>query len=229
MKLHLFLFPFIFFLCSNFTFAQNTRLNSEFQSWNEIQLILPVVTEKDSEGKSFDKITVNFTGNLRIGRRNLDFLDNRIATTIDFRVNKFVSFVTGVLYRKDELTKNRQRYETRLNASVVFSKSWSGFTFRNRNVLEHRFRNSRSDTNLYRNRTQISYPLKFKNRELFTPYISEEGYLDLQSHIWAQNEFYAGITRRINPRASIDLAYIRNDLQPVNANGFNFGLRIRLR
>jgi hypothetical protein len=229
MKLRLLLLSLAVFLCLNVTFAQTPPLNSEFQSWNEIQLILPVLKGKDSRKKSFDKITFTFTGNLRIGRRNFDLLDNRIATSIDFRVNKLVSLMTGVLYRKDELTINRQRFETRLSGGVVFSKSWKGFTFRNRNMFEHRFRNSRNDTNLYRNRIQLSYPLKFKNKELFTPFISEEGYLDLLSHNWVQNEFYAGLSRKINPRTSIDLAYLRNDSQPVNVNGFSFSLKIRLR
>ncbi len=203
MKLQLLFIFLAISLCSNITFAQTSHLNSEFQSWNEIQLILPVITGKDSNGKSFDKITVNFNGILRIGRRNLDFLDNRIGTSIDFRINKFVSLTTGVIYRKDELTKNRQRFETRLSAGVAFSKSWRGFTFRNRTLLEHRLRNSRNDSNLYRNRIQVNYAIRLKNKELFSPYISEEGYLDLQSGDWVQNEIFAGLTRKINPHTTI--------------------------
>ncbi len=217
MKIRLLLIFSSIFLFSNIVYSQTAPLNSEFQSWNEVQLILPLVRAKDAKGKSFDKVTATFNGVLRIGRKNLDFLDNRAGATIDFRVNKFVSLLTGVLYRKDEIVKNRRRFETRLDFGVVFSKSWRGFSFRDRNMFEHRFRNSRNDTNLYRQRIQVSHPLKFDGKEIFSPFISEEGYRDLHLNKWIQNEFFAGATRKINRKTSIDLAYVRVDAQPVNA------------
>jgi hypothetical protein len=229
MKFRLFPFLLSLFVLSGVNYAQTQPLPSGFQSWNEVQLVLPLKRTRDSAGKGIDKITATFVGNLRIGRNNLDFLDNRVGATVDFRINKFVSLLTGVLYRKDETTINRQRYETRLTTGVVFSKSFRGFSFRNRNMFEYRLRNSRNDTNLYRNRIQVSYPLKIKNKEIFAPFISEEGYLDLNSHKWVQNEFYAGITRRLNPRTTIDFAYIRSDTQPVNVNGLSVSLKMRLR
>jgi Protein of unknown function (DUF2490) len=226
----LFFLPIFFapFLFSQTVFSQ-TPLESKFQSWNEIQLILPVLRGKDSKGKSFDRVTATFGGILRIGRKNLDFIDNRISTALDFRVNKYFSLLTSVLYRKDELTKNRRNYETRLDFGFTVAKTLKNFTFKDRNEYEHRFRNSRADTNLYRNRLQVSYPIKYKKKELFSPFISEEGYYDLKTKIWVQNEFFAGITRKLTPKISLDLAYIRVDGRPVNVNGFSLGLKIKLR
>ncbi len=229
MKTRFLLFLSIILFCSSFTYSQTPVKDSVFQSWNEVQLILPVVTRKDAKGKNFDRATASFNGVLRIGRKNLDFLDNRIGVTIDFRVNKYVSMVTGALYRKDELAVNRRNFETRFNIGAVFSKTWRGFTFRDRNMYEHRFRNSRSDTNLYRQRFQVSYPIKREKKDFFAPFISEEGYYDLRLCKWVQNEFFVGVTRKINPKTSIDLAYIHSDNQLVNVNGVSINLKIRLR
>ncbi len=224
---------FIIFLvvswCFSSSSAQTAKLESEFQSWNDIQLILPLVTSKDKKGGGFDRVTVTFTGTLRVGRKNLDFLDNRAGASVDFRISKYFSLTSAVLYRKDELVKNIRRYETRLDAGAVFSKTWQNFSFRDRNMFERRFRNGRKDTNLYRSRIQINRPFKRRDTELFTPFISEEGYYDLTAEKWSQNEFYAGITRRINKRAAVDIAYVRVDAAPVNVNGLNLSLKIKLR
>ena len=219
----------IIFLCSIAAFSQAAPLPSQFQSWNEVQLIVPLVRSKDAKGKSIDKVTAIFNGVLRIGRSNLDFLDKRAGATIDFRLNRYLSLFAATLYRKDEIVVNARRYETRLDVGATFSKTWRNFSFRDRNLFEHRFRNGRNDLNLYRQRIQVSHPVKFNEKELFSPFISEEGYYDLQSKTWIQNEFFAGITRRINRNTSIDIAYIRNDSRPVNVNGISLNLKIRLR
>lgn len=217
----------ILLLFSFSVFAQQDSLPEQTQSWNELQLILPLKYGKDRKGKTIDKITASFSGIARIGRK--DFLDNRIGSTIDYRVNRYLSVFGGVLYRQDEITKNQPRNETRLTTGATLSATWRGFTFRDRNMFEHRFRNNRADTNLYRQRIQISHPIKYKEKEIFAPFISEEGYFDLQTKEWVQNEFYAGITRRLTPKISLDIAYLRSDTRPVNVNGLSLNLRIRLR
>ena len=137
--------------------------------------------------------------------------------------------MTGTLYRKDELVVNRRNYETRLDFGLVASKIWKKITVKDRNMYEHRFRNSRADTNLYRSRLNISYPIKLKEKEIFSPFITDEGYFDLKTKKWTQNEFLAGITRKFTPKISLDLAYIRNDSSPTNVNGLSTSLKIKLR
>lgn len=218
----------LLFGCLTACFAQ-TSPHPGFQSWNEIQLIVPLVRKKDAQGKNIDKVTAVFSGIARFGRSNYELVDNRYGVTVDFRLNKYVSSFGGTLYRRDELTDNAIRYETRLLGGAVISGFWRKFVFRDRNMFEHRVRNSRNDTNLYRQRIQISRPLKYKERELFSPFISEECYYEFTSGRWVQNEFYAGITRRLNAKTSLDIAYVRNDSRPTNVNGLSMNLRIRVR
>lgn len=222
-------FLLLIFIFAFFSYTPAQNLETKFQSWNELQLSLPIKTEKDSKGKSYDRIVVIITGNLRVGRISFDLVDSRIGLALEYRINKYVQLMTGATYRKDEITKNAARYETRYDAAITFSKTWKEVTFRNRNMYEHRFRNSRTDTNLYRNRTQISFPLKSKKKEIFSPYISEEGYLDLSSKKWVTNEFFAGINRKINKRTAIELAFVHSDSKPYNVSGLHFGLKIKLK
>lgn len=213
----------------NFVAGQTSAPKSVFQSWNETQLILPLIRSKDAKGKSFDRLTATFSGISRIGRKDFDFLDDRVGLTLDLRVNKYLSLFGGSLYRRDEIVENVKRYETRLMTGAIVSKVWHEFSFRDRNMFEHRFRNGRGDTDLYRQRIQISHPLRWEKKELFSPFISEEGYYEITSRQWVQNEFYAGITRRINSKTTLDIAYLRNDSKPVNVNGLSLNLKIRLR
>jgi hypothetical protein len=215
-------------LCSQTLYSQ-TSLPEKTQSWNEVQLIIPLEQGEDSKGKKIDKITMTLGGIFRFGRKNWDIVDNRYSVTFDFRVNKFLSLMAATLYRKEEQILNRRNYETRLNFGFVLSKTLKKFNIRDRNMYERRFRNSRADLNLYRNRLNISYPIFHKEKELFSPFISEEAYLDLQTGRWVQNEFYAGISRKLTPKITLDLSYIRNDSSPINVNGLSTSLRIKFR
>lgn len=217
------------FLFSAVARAQTAPLPSAFQSWNELDLIVPLARGKDEKGKKIDKLTATFIGVERIGRDNFDLLDNRAGANLDYRLSRHFSVLTAVLYRKDEIVENVRRYETRLDFGGTVSETWHNFTFRDRNMFEHRFRNSRGDLNLYRNRIQINRPVKRGKKELFSPFISEEGYYDLRAKLWITNEFFAGITRKLNDRTSIDIAYIRADTRPVNVNGISLNLKIKLR
>ena len=227
MRILLFISTILF--CLTAAFSQTAPLPSKFQSWNEVQLILPLLKGRDVKGKSIDKATVTFNGIVRIGRSNLNLLDRRSDVALDYRFNRYIALLTSVLYRRDTLVRNVPRYETRFDFGAVFSKSWSKFTFRDRNLFEHRLRSGRADINVYRQRIQVGHPINFRKKEIFSPFISEEGNLDLKTRKWILNDFFVGITRRLNSRTSIDIAYIRSDLRPVNVNGLSLSLKIRLR
>ena len=225
---HLIIFSIILTLAAA-VHPQTAPLPSAFQSWNEVQFNVPLVRSKDKKGISIDRLTATFSGTFRFGRKSFDFIDDRAAMTLDFRINKYFSILAGSLYRRDEIVKNVPRYETRFNTGANFTAKRGNFTFRDRNLYEHRFRNSRSDLDVYRQRIQVSYSVKRGDKELFAPFISEEGYYDLNLKTWFRNEFYIGITRSLNKKTSLDIPYVRNDTRPTNVNGLNVVLKIRLR
>jgi hypothetical protein len=227
MRSFIIIFILIFFAAA--VRSQSAPLPSAFQSWNEVQLIAPLVRSKKADGKTNDKITAIFNGTFRFGRKSFDFIDARAGMMLDVRVNKYFSILAGGLYRREEIVKNVPRYETRIQTGANFSAKRGNFTFRDRNLYERRFRSRRRDLNVYRQRIQISYSVKRGDKELFAPFISEEGYYDLNLKTWFSNEFYVGISRTLSKKTSLDIAYVRNDTRPVNVNGLSLTLRIKLR
>jgi hypothetical protein len=206
------------------------QAKSEFQEWNEVQIIYPLKQEKDKKGKTFDRITATFSGIFRFGQKNLsEFVDLRAGLTLDFRVNKFTHLYTGYQYKRDEALPNARGYEQRINFALGLEKTWKKFTLKERNMYEHSFRVNRVDSNRYRQRFQASYSITKNKKELFAPYVSEEGYWDLDNHLWARNEFYLGITKKFTRHYSADFYYIRLDVLPVNANGIGVTLKIKLK
>jgi hypothetical protein len=213
-------------------FAQtSSSAKSEFQEWNEVQLICPLKQKKDKKDKTYDVITATFSGIFRLGQNNLSqFVDSRAGLTLDFRVHKYAHLYTGYQYRTDDALPHTRGYEQRINFALGLEKTWDKFTLKERNMYEHSYRVNRIDTNRYRQRVQASYSITGKEKkELFAPYVSEEGYYDTDNHSWVRNEFYAGITKKFNKRYSADFFYIRLDTLPVNANGIGVTLKIKLK
>ena len=87
----------------------------------------------------------------------------------------------------------------------------------------------RNDISVYRTRLQISVPVKHNGKILFSPFLSEEAFYDFHADRFNNNELFLGITRRLNPRTELDVAYIRNDTAPANVNGLSLNLKITLR
>ena len=208
--------------------AFNQNLPEKFESWNEVQFIVPLGKGKDRSGKTIDKWTLTLSGIARIGRRPPELVDGRTGASLEYRANRHITLLTNLLYRRDENTEGVKRYETRLDLGATLSKSFGDFTLRNRAMYEYRFRNGRANIQLYRNRIQASYPIKKGGTVLFTPFVSDEGYYDMTGKTWSQNEFYAGVSRKLSSRTTLDVAYVRNDTRPTNVNGLSLTLKVRL-
>jgi hypothetical protein len=208
--------------------SQSAPRSAVFQSWNEVQLIVPLLRSQDAKGKNVDRVTTTFSGIARLGRKD-DLVDGRMGFNIDFRVNEHLSLLTGVVYRRDELTKNEPHSETRITVGGTLSAIVGLFSIRDRNMYERRVRNQRNDTNVYRNRLQIYVPLKRDGKTLFSPFISEEAFYDITAGRGILNEFFAGVSRNLAPRTALEIAYIRADGKPANVNGLSLTLKITLR
>jgi hypothetical protein len=200
---------------------------SVFQSWNEVQFIVPLVRSEDANGKTVNRVTAIFNGIGRFGRGQL--VDGRIGVELNFRVNKYVTLVGSALYRGDEVVRNVRHGETRLAAGATLSLLLRKFSIRDRNLIEHRVRIDRGDINVWRHRLQISHPVTQNGKTLFSPFLSEELFYDAHARRFNNNELFLGITRQLTKRSALDIAYIRNDTAPANVNGISLALKITLR
>lgn len=213
-------------------FSQSTAPESDFQVWNETTVTIPLIKSKDAKGKEIEKLDLFFNGVLRLGNNVQNAADRRIGFGFNYKINKYLTFTPAYLYVAAQPAKNgRTDYETRLRFSLTAEKKFTNFALRDRNMIEHRIRNARSDSTRYRNRFQFLYPIKKEGKELFTPFVYDEVYYDFTEKEFTRNDFSAGITKKFNKTFSADFFYLfRNTkattLKYVNAVGVNLKFKI---
>jgi hypothetical protein len=219
---------FVLLISTTCLFSQSGQPDAVTQSWNEVEITVPLIQKVNTDGKKVDQFSAIFNGILRTSRLT-HMEDRRAGFGLSYRLSKYFSMYAALLYRRDEIVKNVPHIEKRLDIGPTFSITLNKFTIRDRNMYEHRYRNGRVNTDFYRQRFQVFHPLNYKGKTLFTPYVSEEVYFQIHARQWVQSEFYAGISRRLNTKSVLEIAYIRNDVRPVNNNGLSLTLRVKVR
>jgi hypothetical protein len=205
------------------------QVQTDKQLWTNVDFIVGLKKEKDSNGKTFDRIAMNLSLINRFGDDISRPVDQRIGATFDFRVNKFLTLSAGYLYQKATPSKTIKNYESRLSFAATLSKRFGNINLKTRQQIEHKFRNGREDNKNYRPLFQANYFVVKNDKELFSPFVSNESYYDTLSKSWNRNEFRAGITKSLNKKVSADFYYIRLDTKTLDANGLGLGLRFKLR
>lgn len=199
----------------------------DFQSWNDIQLSFPLI----KNDKEVEKLSFFVSGTLRVGRNLSHFVDERIGAGFDIFVNKYVSLTPSYFYRAGQPFAGRKEYEHRLRFDVSLEKKWSAFSIKDRNRIEYRIRNSRSDSVRYRNKIQLKIPVKTDGKEIFAPFVATEPFYDFQAKAWTRNEFSAGISKKLSPNASGDFYYMLqsnrgNVLKTINIVGISLKFKV---
>jgi hypothetical protein len=212
-------------------FAQTALPEADFQFWNETQITVPVINAKDKNGRDFERLALFLSGTLRFGRNYTRFVDERIGAGLDFKINRYLTFTPSYLYRAAQPYRNRREFENRLRLALTVENKWKKFSLRDRNMFEHRLRNSRADALRYRNKLQFIYPVHKDNKETFAPFIYDEVFYDFQDKTLTRNELTIGINKKFTPGFSADFFYVYqrnrgNVLRDVNALGINLKYKI---
>jgi len=227
----LFLFLFTIFTCISTALSQTSETDDlDKQFWNETELVFPLVKKEGESGETIDKLSLLVNGNLRFGRNISRLTDKRIGFGFDYRLNKYVSFTPSYIYIAQQ-SAGVNEYESRLRFAVNLENSWKKFSVDDRNLIEHRFRNSRSDSVRYRNRLRFRFPIKKDDKELFVPFAANEIYYDFQEKTFSRNEFSIGASRKLNSKVTADFFYLlrrnKND-SPKQLNVFGVNLTIKI-
>lgn len=210
------------------TFGQTTSPKSDFQIWNESQIIIPL---KKSEKLKTERVSLIFYGILRGGKNQKSLIDERIGVGFEFRLNQYVTFTPSYIYRAGKSSENTKEYESRLRFDVGLEKKFKHFSIKDRNRIEQRFRNSHADSTRYRNKFQVTIPVKKNKKEIFAPFVATEPYYEFQSKHWTRNELTIGIAKKFNPNFSAEFFYMLqnnrgNTLKYVNVAGVNLKIKI---
>ena len=204
-----------------------TAPERDVQVWSDTYLTIPLMKKADNKTA---KLSVIFGTTFRLGRNAEHFVDERVSAGFEFRVNRFLTIAPAYLYRADQPIRGRREWESRIRLDIGLEKQFKGFSIKDRNRIEHRFRNFRSDTTRYRNKIQLSFPVKRGKTELFSPFIADEPYFEFQSKKWTRNEFSAGISRKLDKAVTADFYYLLQNNRGTTFKYVNvFGVTLKIK
>lgn len=113
-----------------FSNAQTTVDEEDFQSWNDVQLTVPI-------NKRVDFIV---TGTLRFGDNIQKLVDRRIGAAVNLKVNNWLSIQPGYTNIITTPRIGSRRNENRLSFAATYKFPFKKFILTDRNLFERRFR-----------------------------------------------------------------------------------------
>ena len=217
--------------CSAPFFAQTAPADdSDIVGWSDVTFIVPLL-KKDEDGKRVDRLTLNLGGVYRQGRNLKRPIDERGVVTLNYRFNKYFTAGSGYLYRRFRPTEAPRQYEHRLMFFLNAEKKWPRVILRNRAMTTYLIRHSRPDGVIYRNRVQANFPVRKKEREIFSPFVADEPFYDFRAKNWYRNDIFAGVSKQFTPEFGADFFYLHQRFKTgalKRTNGFGVSLRYRI-
>jgi hypothetical protein len=173
---------------------------SDNQSWNDVQLTVPLTK------------VVDFTmqGTLRLGDNVTQTVDQRWGIGFVIKVNKYLSFNPFYFHREARPPNGRHESEDRATLGATVRLPAGKFTISDRNYFERRWREPQVDAWRYRNRIQLEHPFEIGKKK-FTWFVSDEVFYDWSLRVWPRNRASAGLTHPFNKHVTLELYYTRQN------------------
>ena len=185
-------------LCAVFANAQAITDDEDFQSWNDVQLTVPI-------NKAFDfyaALTMRFGKN--VSRLN----DGRIAVGFVWKPTKQLSIMPFFWSIKARNARSRFRPENRLNLRAAYRFPLKSFGLIHRSTYEYRMR---APVSTWRYRAALTFekdlPKKFIPGAKF--FFGDEVFYDSALKKFSRNRFNIGINKTLNRNLSVDVYYMR--------------------
>ena len=202
-----------------FADAQTLADQDDNQSWNDIQLTVPMTKEFD----------FYLAGTFRFGKNVTRLNDRRIAVGFIYKPNKSLSFQPFYSNIEARNANGRFRTEHRLNLRVGYRFPFKKFGLSHRSWFEYRLRRP---LNSFRYRPSLTFekdiPKIIPKSKLF---ITEEIFYDSLLKKFSRNRFSVGINRTLTKQLSLDVFYLRqNDgfSRPGDLNVIGTSFKIKL-
>lgn len=205
LKLCSFLFaPLLFGLVSVSALAQtNDQPQDEDQSWNELQITVPLSKKTDLVLMGVFRAGANFAGFLRP-------VDERAGGGIAFKPNKYLIVMPTYLYVAQQPSPTRKNFEHRLILNITGKASLGKFNFTDRNLIERRVRHALNDFVMYRNRLQIDHPVRIGSWN-FRAYVADEVWYSTLVDAWIRNRISGGVFKQFTPNFYGEVFYLRQN------------------
>ena len=189
-------------ICSGVLFidAQTITDDEDIQSWNDVQLTIPI-------SKQFDFYTAL---TLRFGKNVTRLNDGRYAVGIVYKPSKSWSFQPFYWFIDARNSRSQFKAEHRLNLRVGYRFPFKRFGLSHRSAFEYR---RRQPQNSFRYRPSLTFdkdiPKSIVPKAKF--FISDEIFYDSILNKFSRNRFSIGITKTITKKLSLDLYYMRQN------------------
>lgn len=194
--------------------------HTDNQFWSDFQVAVPVTKQID----------FNLLGTLRLGRDFNRPVDERVGAGFSVKFGQHVTVSPNYVHIGMQPFAGRRVWENRLTLPVILAFKLGKFTFRDRNQIERRYRNSGLKAWRYRNRFQIEHPIGPDKLGL-SLFVSDEVFYDWAVDRWVRNRFSVGGIKVFNKHFTQDFYYLRqNDgvSIPGDLNVIGTTLRFRL-
>ena len=203
-----------------FANAQLITDDEDFQSWNDVQLTVPL-------NKAFDYYTA-FT--LRFGKNVSRINDGRFAVGFAWKPTKALSIMPFYWSIQARNARSVFRREHRLNLRATYRFPFKNFGLTHRSTYEYRMR---APLNTWRYRAAMQFeknlPEKFIPKARFL--LADEVFYDSATGRFSRNRFQIGVSKTLNKIMTLDVTYMRqNDgfSHPGDLNTIWSALRIKL-
>jgi len=221
----------VIFYSATSSSAQLPPDENDFQVWTETTLVVPVVKRTDENNKTSTKLSVFVNGVVRLGQNRLAFVDERIGAGFNWHVRTGLTYSSSYLYRAAEPVRGRRDFEHVIRFDLSAEKKWKNFSLKDRNRVEYRIRSSKEDSARYRNKLTAKFPVRREGKEIFSPFVATEPFIEFSDGSFSSNEFSAGISKKFFNGLSADLFYINKynrTVTPKYINGIGLSLTVTL-
>lgn len=187
-------------VCAAHVRAQSRVPETDNQSWNDLQITVPMTKEVD--------FTTQIT--LRFGDNVTQTADQRWGIGFVFKLNKYLSLNPFYFHREARPPNGRHESEDRATLGGAVRIPVGKFTISDRNWFERRWRQPQVNAWRYRNRLQIEHPFQI-NKKKFTWFVSGEVFYDWSLHVWPRDRFSGGVSHPFNKHLTWELYYTRQN------------------
>ncbi len=183
-----------------FAAAQLITDDEDIQSWNDVQLTVPI-------NKQFDFYTAL---TLRFGKNVTRLNDGRYAVGFVYHPNKSLSFQPYYWFVDARNSRSQFKAEHRLNLRATYRFPIKSFGLSHRSAFEYRIRQPR---NSWRYRPMLTFdkdiPKNIIPKAKF--FVADEVFYDSILNKFSRNRFSIGITKTLTKKLSVDVYYMRQN------------------
>ncbi|MGD9561301.1 MAG: DUF2490 domain-containing protein [Pyrinomonadaceae bacterium] len=188
--------PFLLILLPVAVFSQGGEDNDDLQSWNDLELTIPV-------NEQFD---IKAAGTLRLEQNFSKPESYRFVIGVEYKPFKNLSLTPFQTFISSRRSSGRYRYEYRTGLDVKYAFPVKGFSLSHRSRFEHRSRPGRNSWR-YRPSIKIERDLPESFLTNASVFIKDEPFYDSVSGTFSRNRISTGIEKTVNKNFALEVFY----------------------